>query len=64
MNISDKRTETIFKEYCEIQFSGKYNMITDAWEVMKMMPSLPSSEEYCFILRHYDTLKKRYPISK
>lgn len=64
MNIFDKRTETIFKEYCKIQFDGKYNMVTEAWKVMQIMPSRPSSEEYCFILRHYNELKQQYPIAR
>lgn len=60
MKITEERIKELFLDYYKVQQESKYNMIVEAWSVMMEMPSNPSQEEYCYILRHYSQLKEKY----
>jgi len=61
MEALDKNTVTRddMRKYLEIQFGGRYNMITDGNIVMRLMGV--SREKYLNILEHYDEYLSRWP---
>ena len=50
--------EQKFKRYVAIQFSGMYNMITEAYSVMNL--GNINFDDYCYIQEHYCELKEQF----
>lgn len=57
--IFSNKEEILFKRYVAIQYSGIYNMITEARSVMDLGEI--SFNDYCHIQEHYSELKEQYP---
>lgn len=49
----------LFRRYVAIQYSGLYNMITEAHEAMELAEI--KFDDYCYIQEHYSELKEKYP---
>lgn len=48
-----------FERYVAVQYSGLFNMITQANEVIDLIEV--SEKDYIYIQNHYMELKKKYP---
>lgn len=47
-----------FNSYRKVQYSGKYNMLTEAYDAMR--DAKLTSEEYYDIIRNYDLYEEIY----
>ena len=54
-------SKDLFSRYVTIQREGKYNMIMDAAEVIKLLKC--TKEQYREIIDNYSELSKKYGIS-
>lgn len=50
--------EQKFYRYVAVQYSGVFNMITEASSVMRIIEV--DLEDYCYIQEHYKELKEEY----
>lgn len=51
--------EEIFKRYVAVQYSGLYNMITEAHKAMAFGEI--TYKDYCYIIENYGDLREKYP---
>lgn len=52
-------TKELFLKYYEVQMEGKYNMVMDMFDVMKIL-GITDTLKYFDILRNYNTYYKQY----
>lgn len=51
--------DELFRRYVAVQYSGLYNMITEAYKAMELAEI--KLDDYCYIQEHYSELKEKYP---
>ncbi len=51
-------TKRMFRRYCLVQYSGKYNMIAQADQAQRAAGL--NKSQYMAIIEHYDVLEKKY----
>lgn len=52
-------TKELFLKYYAVQMEGKYNMVMEMFDVMKIL-GITDMQEYLDILRNYNTYYKQY----
>jgi hypothetical protein len=52
-------TKELFLKYYQVQMEGKYNMVMDMFDVMKIL-GITDMLKYFDILRNYNTYYKQY----
>ena len=58
-NIKIMITKELFLKYYAVQMEGKYNMVMEMFDVMKIL-GITDMQEYLDILRNYNTYYKQY----